>query len=55
MVTHGGVLDVIYRRVHDLPPDSPRDYPIPNAGLNRIAISGDQWLIESWGETAHLA
>ena len=55
VVTHGGVLDVIYRRVHDLPPDSPRDYPIPNAGLNRVAISGDQWLIESWGETAHLA
>ena len=55
VVTHGGVLDVIYRRVHGLPPDSPRDYPIPNAGLNRVAISGDQWLIESWGETVHLA
>lgn len=55
VVTHGGVLDVIYRRVHGLPPDAPRDYPIPNAGLNRVAITGDQWTIASWGETAHLA
>ena len=55
VVTHGGVLDVIYRRVHGLPADAPRDYPIPNAGLNRVSISGDQWLIECWGETAHLA
>jgi 2,3-bisphosphoglycerate-dependent phosphoglycerate mutase len=55
VVTHGGVLDVIYRRVHGLPPDAPRDYPIPNSGLNWVSITGDQWLIESWGETAHLA
>lgn len=58
VVTHGGVLDVIYRRVHGLPPEAPRDYPIPNAGLNwvNIGVSGaaDQWLIERWGDTAHL-
>ena len=55
VVTHGGVLDVIYRRVHGLPSDAPRDYPIPNAGLNWVSIAADQWLIERWGETAHLA
>ena len=54
VVTHGGVLDVIYRRVHGLPSDAPRDYPIPNAGLNWVSIAADQWLIERWGETAHL-
>ena len=54
VVTHGGVLDVIYRRAQGLPPDAPRDYPIPNAGLNWVSITGDQWVIESWGETAHL-
>jgi probable phosphoglycerate mutase len=55
VVTHGGVLDVIYRRALGLPCDAPRDYPIPNAGINWVAISGGQWSIECWGETAHLA
>jgi len=55
VVTHGGVLDVIYRRVHGLPSDAPRDYPISNAGLNRVSIEGNRWTIESWGETAHLS
>lgn len=55
VVTHGGVLDVIYRRAQGLPADSPRDYAIPNAGINWLAIAGEQWLIECWGETAHLA
>ncbi len=54
VVTHGGVLDVIFRRVHDLPPEAPRDYPIPNAGINWVVIDGKQWGIERWGETAHL-
>lgn len=54
VVTHGGVLDVIYRRVHGWPPNAPRDYPIPNAGINWVSIDGERWRIESWGETAHL-
>ena len=55
VVTHGGVLDVIYRRALGLPSDAPREYAIPNAGINWLAIDGEQWSIERWGETAHLA
>lgn len=54
VVTHGGVLDVVYRRARDLSPDAPRDYPIPNAGINWLAIHGERWSIERWGETGHL-
>jgi probable phosphoglycerate mutase len=54
VVTHGGVLDVIYRRAHGQPSDAARDYAIPNAGVNWVAIDGGQWTIERWGETAHL-
>jgi probable phosphoglycerate mutase len=54
VVTHGGVLDVIYRRVRGMPIDAPRDYPIPNTGINWVAISGAEWLIEVWGSTPHL-
>ena len=54
VVTHGGVLDVINRRARDLPPEAPRDYPIPNTGINWVTVDGEQWVIQSWGETVHL-
>lgn len=54
VVTHGGALDVIYRRARQLPLEAPRDYPIPNAGINWIGIDGEQWSIERWGDDAHL-
>ena len=54
VVTHGGALDVVYRRARDLPLDAPRDYPIPNAGINWLQIDDDQWVIENWGDVAHL-
>ena len=54
LVTHGGILDVIFRRVHDRPLDAPRDYPIPNAGISWLTIDDEQWSIERWGDTAHL-
>ena len=54
MVTHGGVLDVINRFVRGLPLDTPRDFAIPNAGLNRLSLCGALWQIEEWAQTAHL-
>ena len=54
VVTHGGVLDVVCRRARLLPLTAPRDYPIPNTGVNRIAIEGGEWAIESWADTTHL-
>ncbi len=54
VVTHGGVLDLVYRRALGLPLDAPCDCPTPNAGISRVAVCGEQWLIECWGETAHL-
>jgi probable phosphoglycerate mutase len=54
VVSHGGVLDLIYRRVHDVPMENPRDFPLPNASINCLIVQGDNWRIESWGDTAHL-
>lgn len=54
VVTHGGALDIIYRRARGLPLQAPRDYPIPNAGINWIAINKGQWTIETWGDDSHL-
>jgi probable phosphoglycerate mutase len=54
VVLHGGVLDIINRFVRGTPLDTPRDFLIPNAGLNWIAVQDGRWRIESWAETAHL-
>jgi 2,3-bisphosphoglycerate-dependent phosphoglycerate mutase len=52
--THGGVLDKLYRFVTGLPLSAPRDFGIPNAGLNRIEVTPAGWRIRSWAEVAHL-
>jgi len=55
VVTHGGVLGVMYRHAMGLGLDAPRTYTIANASINRLHFDGSSWKIESWGEVAHLA
>jgi len=54
VVTHGGVLDVVYRMASGLSIEAPRNYPIANASVNWVRIEGEKWSIESWCEVAHL-
>lgn len=58
IVTHGGVLDLLYRRAIGRPLTGPRDAPIPNAGLNWLDIEAEEqglrWTMVTWGETEHL-
>ena len=54
VVAHGGVLDLVYRHVHGVPMERQRDFPLPNASINWLVILGDDWRLESWGDTAHL-
>lgn len=55
VVTHGGVLDMIYRTALALPLSGPRQSEIPNAGLNRVRITGEVIDILAWADTQHLA
>ncbi len=55
VVTHGGVLDMIYRTALALPLSGPRQSIIPNAGLNRVHIEGEAIHILNWADTQHLA
>jgi probable phosphoglycerate mutase len=55
VVTHGGVLDMIYRTALSLPLSGARQSLIPNAGLNRVRIQGDAVEILTWADTQHLA
>jgi probable phosphoglycerate mutase len=51
--THGGVLDEVYRHIGGLAVGAPRDFGIPNCGINRLEIA-EQWRIGCWAEVAHL-
>jgi len=52
--THGGVLDMLYRFISGLPLSAPRDFGIPNAGLNRVQLAPSGWQIRAWADVAHL-
>mgnify|MGYP000883518997 FL=1 len=54
IVTHGGVLDMIYRTALDLPLSGPRQSAIPNGAINRVRMQGQQVEILGWAETGHL-
>lgn len=55
VVTHGGVLDMIYRTAQGLPLSGPRQSEIPNAALNRVRLQGEAIDILCWADTTHLA
>ena len=55
VVTHGGVLDMIYRTARSLGLNGPRQSDIPNAGFNRIRVRDGGIDILDWADTRHLA
>lgn len=54
VVTHGGVLDMLWRTAHGLPVEGLRTCEIPNTGLNRLRWVGGTLLVEQWADAAHL-
>jgi probable phosphoglycerate mutase len=54
VVTHGGVLDMLWRNAQRLPLDGRRDCAIPNTGINRMHWHDGALQIESWADAAHL-
>jgi probable phosphoglycerate mutase len=55
VVTHGGVLDMLWRTVHGLPLHGPRACAIPNTGINRLRWRAGTLDIVRWADDAHLA
>jgi probable phosphoglycerate mutase len=54
VVSHGGTLDLVYRRVHGVPIERPRDFPLPNASINWLIARAENWRLASWADVAHL-
>lgn len=53
LVTHGGVLDVVYRMGQGMPIEAPRKVEIPNASLNRLRHDGQRLSVVQWGDVSH--
>ena len=56
VVTHGGVLDVVYRHARALAWDAPRDHLMLNAGINRLQAQAAPLRLQivDWADIAHL-
>lgn len=54
LVTHGGVLDLLYREATRLPLDAVRTWPLANASINRLLRSDQGLMLVGWGDVAHL-
>jgi probable phosphoglycerate mutase len=54
LVTHGGVLDSLYRAAHAMLLEAPRQHELLNAGINRLTSDGHTLCVAQWGEVGHL-
>ncbi len=54
VVTHGGVLDMLWRTVQGQALSGPRDCAIPNTGINRLRWAEGRLHIDQWADAAHL-
>lgn len=48
VVTHGGVLDMLYRDAFAVPLDDERTWPLDNAVINRITFSDGRFTVREW-------
>lgn len=55
VVTHGLVLDTMYRAARNMPIEPRREAPLFNASLNTYRREPHGWVELVWGDVAHLA
>jgi probable phosphoglycerate mutase len=56
LVTHGGVLDIIYRAAEGIPWETPRSHLLPNASINDVVARapGPELQVLAWAQSGHL-
>ena len=55
VVTHGLVLDALYRAANGLDHGTPRPVTLINASVNLFGYAGGAWRMDLWGDVSHLA
>jgi probable phosphoglycerate mutase len=54
IVTHGGVLDCLYRAAAGVDLSAPRSWELGNAAINRLLYTPRGFTLVGWSDTAHL-
>jgi 2,3-bisphosphoglycerate-dependent phosphoglycerate mutase len=54
IVTHGGVLDCLYRAASGVALGAPRSWELGNASINRLLYTPRGFTLVGWSDTAHL-
>jgi probable phosphoglycerate mutase len=54
VVTHGGVLDCLYRDAYGLASTAPRTWLLGNTSVNRLLWTGEGFTVTGWSDTSHL-
>lgn len=54
VITHGGVLDALYRAAARVALDAPRTWHLGNAGINRLLHGEPGFTLVGWADTGHL-
>jgi probable phosphoglycerate mutase len=55
VVAHGGVLECAYREAVGMSLESPRDFQVKNASVNRFAWDAGKLSLTHWGDIEHLS
>jgi probable phosphoglycerate mutase len=54
LVSHGGVMDMLYRLATQQPVNAPRTWALGNAAINRLLWTPDGLTLVGWADTQHL-
>jgi 2,3-bisphosphoglycerate-dependent phosphoglycerate mutase len=55
VVSHGGVMDILYREATSLELQAPRTWQLGNASINRVLWNGEHFSLVGWSDTSHLS
>ena len=54
LVSHGGVMDCLYRAASHIALDAPRSWQLGNAAINRLLYTPQGFTLVGWSDTFHL-
>lgn len=54
IVSHGGILDSLFRHTFSIPLDVPRNFLILNASYNVFYYKSGIWALQTWGDISHM-
>ena len=54
IVTHGGVVGMLFRHVMNIALHERREYALLNASINRFRYVESRWFLDVWGDVSHL-